>query len=55
MNKSIKSFNEVNSSQYISTLTNDINMIKEEHIENIFNIIFDIVGFHSSYYNNRTN
>ncbi|WP_333888170.1 ABC transporter ATP-binding protein [Clostridium sp.] len=45
MNKSIKSFNEVNSSQYISTLTNDINMIKEEHIENIFNIIFDLVGF----------
>lgn len=45
INKNLKAFNEVTTSQYISILTNDIHMIKEEHIENFFNIIFDIISF----------
>lgn len=45
MKKDIKSFNEDNSAKYISILSNDVNMIEQDGIINIFNIIKCIFSF----------
>lgn len=45
LNKSIKSFNEENSSKYISILNTDLNMIEQDGICNIFNLIKHFTSF----------
>lgn len=43
--KDMKSFGEQNTAKYISILTNDINMIEQDYILNIFNLINYAVAF----------
>lgn len=45
MKKDIKSFNEENSAKYISILSNDVSMIEQDGILNVFNIIRNIFSF----------
>lgn len=45
LKKDMRSFGEQNSAKYISVLTNDINMIEQDYISNIFNLINYGVAF----------
>ncbi|WP_425445871.1 ABC transporter ATP-binding protein [Dethiothermospora halolimnae] len=45
LKKDIKSFTEENSAKYISMLTNDINMIEQDGLLNIFNLVKFASGF----------
>jgi len=45
LNKDIRSFNEQNSAKYISVLTNDVNMIEQDCLLNMFNLVNYAVAF----------
>lgn len=45
LKKDMKSFGEENSAKYISVLTNDVNMIEQDYILNIFNLVNYAVAF----------
>ena len=45
LNKDVKSFNDQNSAKYISILTNDVNMIEQDCLLNMFNLINYAVAF----------
>ncbi|MBD7912900.1 MULTISPECIES: ABC transporter ATP-binding protein [Clostridium] len=45
LNKDIKTFNEQNSANYISLLTNDVNMLEQDCFLNMFNLINYLVSF----------
>lgn len=45
INKNIENFNEENSAQYISILSNDINIVEQDYFGSIFNIIENSFNF----------
>lgn len=45
LGKNIRSFNSTNSAQYISTLTNDINIIEQDYFLNILQIFYYLTSF----------
>lgn len=45
MDRDIRNFNQENSANYISTLTNDINMLQNDYFTNILQMVYYIVSF----------